>query len=519
MSSQGRDFLKLGGIIAVAFVAGLLFATGLGLPRPGQAEAAHAVNIVTGPRAPLKTVDGVVPSFADIAERVRPSVVYVQVQKTERAQQMPIPPEFRDLVPFHFRQGPSRPQIVEGSGSGFIVSEDGYVLTNNHVVAGADRVRVTLLDNREYDARVIGRDPRTDVAVIKIDAHHLTPLPFGNSDDARIGDWVLAIGNPLNLTFTVTAGIVSAKGRGLAGLGDPTDSYQIQDFIQTDAAINPGNSGGPLVNLQGEVIGINAAIASQTGFYAGYGFAVPIDLARKVMDDLIATGKVQRAVLGVAIKDITPEDAEFVGLSQIKGVVVESFSGANSPAKAAGIQPGDVIIALDDTAIDHVAQLQTMVGFKRPGEVVHVTIVRSHGARQTLDVRLTSADADSTEVASANSGSDKPAAAATEASTKLGITLEDMTPDIVREAGLSDDQRGPVVTDVEEGGPSWEGKLLDADNGGSPDVILWVNTTRVHTKTEFFRAMHDVKSGEVITLRVVNLSSGLPSRVVRIRAR
>ncbi len=516
MSSKGRDFMKLGGIVAVAFIAGLLFASGIGLPRPSQAEARHPVNIVTGPRAPLRTVDGVVPSFADIAERVRPSVVYVTVQKTEQSPNVQIPPEFRDF--FHF-QGPRGPRVVEGSGSGFIVSQDGYILTNNHVVAGADKVKVTLLDARQFDARVVGRDPRTDVAVIKIAADHLTPLAFGNSDDARIGDWVLAIGNPLNLQFTVTAGIVSAKARGLQGLGDDTDRYQIQDFIQTDAAINPGNSGGPLVNLQGEVIGINAAIASQTGFYAGYGFAVPINLARKVMDDLIATGRVQRAALGVAIQGITPEDAEAVGLSQIKGVVVENFSGTNSPAKAAGIQPGDVIVALNDTAIDHVAQLQTMVGFKRPGEIVHVTVVRSHGQRQNFDVRLTSADADSTQVASASGGRTKPSPVATEASTKLGVTLEDLTPDIVREAGLSEDQRGPVVTDVEEGGPSWDGKLLAASSGGGPDVILWVNTTRVHTKADFFRAIRDVKSGEVVTLRVVNLSSGLPMRVVRIRVR
>jgi serine protease Do len=357
------------------------------------------------------------------------------------------------------------------------------------------------------------------VAVIKIDADHLTPLAFGNSDGARIGDWVLAIGNPLNLQFTVTAGIVSAKGRGLQGLGDENDRYQIQDFIQTDAAINPGNSGGPLVDLQGQVIGINAAIASQTGFYAGYGFAVPINLARRVMDDLIATGKVQRAALGVAIQPISPEDADAVGLSEIKGVVVENFSGSASPAKAAGIQPGDVIVALNDTAIDHVAQLQTMVGFKRPGEIVRVTVVRSHGVRQTFDVRLTSADADSAQLASASGGREKPAAATTEASTKLGITLEDMTPDIVREAGLSEDQRGPVVADVEQGGPSWDGKLVAANSGSGPDVILWVNATRVHNKAEALHALHDVKSGEVVTLRVVNLSSGLPMRVVRIRVR
>jgi serine protease Do len=515
MSSKGRDFMKLGGIIAIAFVAGLLFASGLGLPRPGQAEAAHPINIVTGPRAPLKTTDGVVPTFADIAERVRPSVVYVTIQKTERAPNVQIPPEFRDF--FHF-QGPSGPRIVQGSGSGFIVSQDGYILTNNHVVAGADKVTVTLLDNREFNARVIGRDPRTDVAVIKIDANHLTPIAFGNSDDARIGDWVLAIGNPLNLQFTVTAGIVSAKGRGLQGLGDENDRYQIQDFIQTDAAINPGNSGGPLVNLQGEVIGINAAIASQTGFYAGYGFAVPINLARKVMDDLIATGRVQRAALGIAIKAITPEDAEAVGLKEIQGVVVNDFSGPNSPAKAAGIQPGDVIVALNDTAVDHVAQLQTMVGFKRPGDVVRVTIVRSHGVRQTYDVRLTSADTGSTQVASNTAGGEQPASATTDASTKLGVTVEDLTPDIVRQAGLSAEQRGPVVSNVEEGGPSWDGKLYAPNNGG-PDVILWVDGTRVRTRAEFLHSIHDLKTGDIVTLRVENLSQGLPMRVVRIRAR
>jgi serine protease Do len=518
MSSKGRDFMKLGGIVAVAFVAGLVFASGLGLPRPGQAEARRPLlSIASGPRTTGRTVDAF-PSFADIAERVRPSVVYVTIQRTERAPTMTLPPEFQDLVPFHFRQGPSQPHIREGSGSGFIVSPDGYILTNNHVVADADKVRVTLLDNREFDARVVGRDPRTDVAVIKINASHLTPIAFGNSDAARIGDWVLAIGNPLGFTFTVTAGIVSAKGRPLQGLSDDSDRYRIQDFIQTDAAINPGNSGGPLVDLEGEVIGINAAIASSTGFYAGYGFAVPINLARRVMDDLIATGRVQRAALGIAIKEITPEDAEAVGLSDIHGVVVNDFAGSNSPAKAAGIQPGDVIVAVNDTAVDHGAQLQTMVGFKRPGEVVRVTVVRSHGQRQTFDVRLTAADADSTQVASASGRREKAAPAMNDASSKLGIQLEDMTPEVVRQAGLSEDKRGPIVSDLEEGGPSWNGKLA-SPSYTAPDVILSVNGTRVHNKTEFLRTIHGVRSGQVVTLQVVNLSAGLQTRIVRIRAR
>jgi len=236
--------------------------------------------------------------------------------------------------------------VEQGTGSGFIVSSDGYILTNNHVVAGADRVMVRLYDKREFTAKVVGSDPATDVAVIKIDARDLPAVSLGNSDSTRVGEWVLAIGNPLGeaFTFTVTAGIVSAKGRLLNGLQQ--SRYAIQDFIQTDAAINPGNSGGPLVNVRGDVIGINAAIASETGFYSGYGFAIPINLAHTVMEQLIKTGHVERAVMGVAIREVQPEDADAVGLKEISGVVVNSYTGDDSPAKRAGIQPGDVIVAL-----------------------------------------------------------------------------------------------------------------------------------------------------------------------------
>jgi len=517
MSSRGRDLLKLGGIVAIAFVAGLTFASALNLPRPGQAESMRGLHyVVAPPSTGTKTMDGVLPSFADIAERVRPSVVYVQTQEKVDASAHP------DMPPgFQFFFGPQDPhgrsQIRQGSGSGFIVSQDGYILTNNHVVADADRVKVTLLDNREFDARVVGRDPATDVAVIKINASGLTPLPLGNSDAPRVGDWVLAVGNPLNFTFTVTAGIVSAKGRGLAGLQDPSDRYQIQDFIQTDAAINPGNSGGPLVNLQGEVIGINAAIASQTGYYEGYGFAVPINLARKVMDDLIATGHVQRAILGVSIGQVRPEDAEAVGLKSVRGVMIEDFSGTNSPAKAAGLQPGDVIIALNDTTIDHVAQLQTMVGFKHPGEIVHVQAVRSGGQARTYDVRLAAAGDDTAQVASAGGGRDNAAAPANEASTKLGITVESLSADDVRH--VATDARGPVVTDVAEDGPAFQ-RIFPPSPGGGADVILDVNGTRVRTVEEFQRVVHGLQPGQIATLIVANVGGNpVTRRVEHIRVR
>ncbi|MBI4541933.1 MAG: Do family serine endopeptidase [Gemmatimonadetes bacterium] len=508
--------MKLSAIIAVAFALGLAFASGLDLPRPGVAQQARpTTEAPASGAAPTRIADGPLPSFATIVDRVNPAVVFVRTDRRERATapMRGVPPEFDD---FFRRFQPPVPRYREGSGSGFIVSQDGYILTNNHVVAGADHVWVKLLDNREFEARVVGRDPNTDVAVIKIDATRLPAAAFGNSDQTRIGDWVLAIGNPLGFTFTVTAGIVSAKGRTLEGLRDPDQRYTIQDFIQTDAAINPGNSGGPLVNLQGEVVGINSAIASQTGLYSGYGFAIPINLARRVMDDLIATGHVSRAILGISIREITPEDAEYVGLREIRGVVVNEFPAGNSPARSAGIQPGDVIVALNDSAVAHVSQLQQMVGFRRPGEVVRVQVVRQRGERRTFEVRLAAADDDRGEVARADRGRDKPAAAPSEMEGRLGLQVEPLPTELARRARLSEDQRGVLVTDVEEGGPSW-GRIAAPQNGG-PEVILWINQERVRSYEDFQRAVRAARRGEVVQLRVLNLASG-QTRIVRIRAR
>ena len=252
-----------------------------------------------------------------------------------------IPPGMQDF----FNDVPERPSVQEASGSGFIVSKEGYILTNNHVVTGedhntvADKIIVQLLDHRRFTAQVVGHDPTTDIAVIKIDGHNLPTIPLGDDDKARVGEWVLAIGNPLGLDFTVTAGIVSAKGRSLPGLLGDGNRYAISDLLQTDAAINPGNSGGPLVNSQGEVIGVNSAIASQTGYYSGYGFAIPITLAKKVMDDLIAHGHVRFGVLGVAIGEVDADAAAVAGMQDIHGALVSSFvpDNDNNPAKHAGV--------------------------------------------------------------------------------------------------------------------------------------------------------------------------------------
>jgi len=410
-------------------------------------------------------------AFATIAARVRPSVVYITAKEAprpaekrgrENPQLQGLPPEMR-----RFFQMPGMPGGDDGedaprggtaSGSGFIVSPDGYILTNNHVVEGASKVTVRLLDRRELPARVIGRDPATDVAVLKIDATGLTPAPFGNSDASRVGEWVLAVGNPLgeNLTFTVTQGIISAKGRALNLPGRNESS--IQDFIQTDAAINPGNSGGPLVNVKGEVIGINSAIASPTGYNAGYVFAVPINLARAVMDQIVKTGRVERAALGITARDATSEDATYAGLPRIAGVVVQDFASANAPARRAGIEPGDVIVAVDGKPVEYVAQFQEAVAFYKPGDVVSVDIVRKGGQRLTRRItleRVESTDAQNgDEHARANDGDDNEDVAGAMSLPSLGVSVASSDDAASGGARLPSDVRGAVVVDVSDTGPA-----------------------------------------------------------------
>src|SRR5947207_3137190 len=524
MSVRTRDWLKFGTLVAIAFVFGLAFASTLNLPKQTSAAAsivspqpAAAVAATPIPQPSLKATADLGDAFVGIADRVRPEVVFIRSQHVERAQDQRLPPGFEDFFP-NLRR---RPQVEQGSGSGFIGSPDGYILTNNHVVAGADKVTVKLYDKREFTAKVVGTDPNTDVAVIKIDAQNLPAVQYGNSDSARVGEWVLAIGNPLEFNFTVTAGIVSAKGRVLYGLQQ--SHYAIQDFIQTDAAINPGNSGGPLVNIRGQVIGINAAIASQTGLYEGYGFAIPINLARTVMDQLVKTGHVERAVMGVQITDADENDAAAVGLKQITGVGVRSYSDDDSPAKKAGIQLGDVIVALDGQPIDNTPQLQQKVAFKKPGESVEITVLRQGGERKTITVRLARApsEADS-EVASAGA---KPKGEASTKEEMLGISVQPLTRDDAQNPRLKPViQRGGglVITDVAPDGPAFQ-RLRAADDPGGPDIVVAVNGVPTHTRAALGEALRKVKPGDVVTLQVLtrtrDTSDGWLGEVVRIRAR
>ena len=315
---------------------------------------------------------------------------------------------------------------------------------------GSDQVTVRLLDRREFKAKIVGTDPNTDLAVLKIDAKNLVPAPLGKSGAARVGEWVLAVGNPLgdNLTFTVTSGIISAKGRSLALPGQSDRS--IQDFIQTDAAINPGNSGGPLVSVRGEVIGVNSAIASQTGFYSGYGFAIPIDLARRVMDQIIAGGRVNRVAMGVSVQNATANDAEYVGLPEIRGVLVQDFS-EGSPARKAGIEAGDIIVSVDGKPVEYVGQLQQQIAFRKPGEKVKVEVARKGGVRKTFEVRLQEVAAPRETAAGGRGPANDAADSSDEAAADidlLGLTVQPVDQDAVQQFELEPEQRGLMVTGV-----------------------------------------------------------------------
>ena len=521
MSDRSLNWLKFGALVSLAFVLGLFFAGLLDLPRNTQAQDGTGTPVIPTQTSAAGHIPGAQPlsdlsdAFAAVVETVRPSVVFITSKRTAT-------PSMTRQVPPGFEQffGPQGPQRQEGSGSGFIVSPDGYILTNNHVVDGADKVEVQLLDHRRFEAKVVGTDPLTDLAVIKIDAKNLPAAALGQSEAVRVGEWVLAVGNPLgeNLMFTVTSGIVSAKGRGRLALPG-TRNTSIQDFIQTDAAINPGNSGGPLLNVRGEVIGVNSAIASQTGTYVGYGFAIPIDLARHVMEQIVANGKVQRAALGVQVIDATAEDAEYVGLKQIRGVMVSGFTSTTSPAKRAGLEEGDVILSIDGKPMEYTAQLQQEVGFRRPGESVKVEVARKGGIRKTLEVRLVAQES-TPEVAAAATTTPSEEAAGGSLINDVGITVEPVSPDWIRELDLQPNFRGLVVRELQPDGPA-EGRLQGLASQ-SPDIIVAVENTPVRTEMDLRNALKSVGAGGVVTLTVYNpgLPDGTPGRrAVRLRIR
>jgi serine protease Do len=386
---KNMNVKKVLGVLAIAIVGGLvalgvnkLFSSG----SENQTFQDHQNAKFT---LAEKLADAPNLDFVSVAEVATPAVVHIKTTMKEVAggsQQFRSP--FED-----FFNGPMMPQQrgpQQATGSGVIIKKNGYIVTNNHVVENASKVEVVLDDKRTYIAEVMGTDPETDLALLKIEEDDLPFLNLGNSDALRVGEWVVAVGNPFNLTSTVTAGIVSAKGRNINLIREKGGDYAIENFIQTDAAVNPGNSGGALVNTAGELIGINTAIASQTGSFSGYSFAIPINLAKKIIKDLSDYGEVKRAILGVRIQDITQELADEKGLKDLNGVYIPSVAEGGAADKA-GIKDGDVIIKINDIAVNKSSSLQEQISKYSPGEKVKIKLLRN-GKEKEVEATLLSKD-------------------------------------------------------------------------------------------------------------------------------
>ncbi len=359
-------------VVASAFVAVWTYSTFFDKPDVVTVKEKQAIKYASLP-APAPA-QGSLPDLTYAAEKSIHAVVHIATQSMRGGSWSTGNPFFDEFFGMQHQQ----PQIAQGFGSGVILTDDGYIVTNNHVVEDAEKIKVILNDNREFEARLIGTDPSTDIALLKIDAEDLEYLTFGNSDNLKLGEWVLAVGNPFNLTSTVTAGIISARGRNLRM---NQDRMAIESYLQTDAAVNPGNSGGALVNQRGELVGINSAIASRTGSYTGYSFAVPATIAKKVVADLKEFGEVQRALLGVSINDVNAELADKLGLDNVEGVYVGALT-ENGAAVDAGIEEEDVIISVDNTKVKNTAELQEAISQHRPGDEVEIMVIRDNKKKQ-----------------------------------------------------------------------------------------------------------------------------------------
>ncbi len=414
-----------------------------------------------------------------LAKALRPTVVNISTTQQVPERRSPFSfrgprggeeDPFQEFMRRFFGEGPGgRPRPpAQSLGSGFIIHPDGLIVTNNHVVENATDIKVKLEDGKEFKATVVGRDPKTDLALIKIDAKNLPAAPFGDSDKLEVGEPVMAIGNPFGLDATVTTGIVSAKGRHI-------NEGPYDDFIQTDASINRGNSGGPLINLNGEVVGINTAIFSPTGGSVGIGFATPINQAKSILPHLQAKGSVTRAWLGVSIQPVTPEIAKTLSLPEAKGALVAEVL-ADSPAQKAGMKQGDVIVEFDGKGVKTSSELPRIVAATPVGKTVNVKVLRD-GKETALQATL--AELDDQRVASARSGGGGQARA------KLGMALQDLTPDLAQSLGLKD-TRGVVVSQIEPGSPA------DAAGLQVGDVILEVNRAKVKNLKEAQQALDKI---------------------------
>jgi serine protease Do len=480
MSFNLKTKAALAAIAALCFVAGAVITGVLDLTPWGAAESQ--------PSSDLEALRRIGQGFSQVVEEVSPSVVNIRVSKEVKASGQPFggsPFEFFGENPFgqFFEMPEGGGYLEQGSASGVIVSADGYILTNSHVISGVDEITVVMADGEQYDAEVVGSDPQSDVAVIKVDAKDLPAAKLGDSDKIEVGEWVLAVGNPFELQNTVTAGIISARGRsGISPM--PTSSYE--DFIQTDAAINPGNSGGPLVNLDGEVIGINTAIATRTGGNIGIGFAIPINMAKQIMEQLIDTGKVTRGWLGVIIQNITPELKDEFGLKTAEGALVGDVD-KDGPAKKAGVRRGDVIVEYRGEKVKDINQLRNLVAATEVGTMAEVKVNRD-GKLKTLRVKIGELPGREVALGRQDGGGFEG---------ESGFEVTNLSPSLRNQLDLPEGQGGVVVTKVDRTSDAYQKGLRKGD------VVIEVNRQEISDVGDFNRVMSGVSGGGRVLLVVI----------------
>jgi|Deesub1362A_J573_1020465.scaffolds.fasta_scaffold00268_25 serine protease Do len=462
--------------IALAFtVIGLILGFALSSNFDLQTKA-YTRNVEVSENA-VEVLSKVDEAMVKVVAAVRPAVVNISTTRKIRIRGLQGPflddPFFRRFFGDDFYRWFDQPRerMTTSLGSGVIVDEKGYILTNNHVIKDADEINVTLYDEREFKGEVIGTDPKTDLAVIKIDADNLPTIPWGDSDKLQVGETVLAIGSPYGLSQTVTSGIVSAKGRANVRIAD------YEDFIQTDAAINPGNSGGPLINIKGELVGINTAIFSTTGGYQGIGFAIPSNMAKTVLESLIKEGRVIRGWLGVTIQPVTKELAEQFKLKDEKGVLISDVL-ENSPAEKAGLKRGDIVIEYEGKEVEDPINLRNMVAGTPPGKKVKIKVIRE-GKEKTITVTIEELSEEEKGLLGAYDN------------VLRGVHVQDVTPELRRSLGIPRRLRGVIVTDTEEGSPLRRG-----------DLIMEINRQRITSVKDYDRVVSKIRRGSDVLLLI-----------------
>ena len=498
-STSPQRAISVAALLVGAVIAGMVLTGGLGITPDGNAArltpAAATTAATTAARADAPSGPCTVcPDFASLADKVVPAVI--SVYTTDVVSQREMRQYHRNMDPFEFFFGPQfgpgqqEPQERRGAGSGFFISADGLALTNNHVVAGADKIKVQLADNTELPATIVGRDPATDIALIKVEGKGtFHALPLGDSHALKVGAWVMAVGNPLNMDHTVTVGVVSAKGRTLGLL--PETSFE--NYIQTDAAINLGNSGGPLVNLAGEVVGINSAINAAG---QNLGFAVPINTAKMILPQLEKKGRVVRGYLGVFISNVTQKDQKSFGLPAREGALVQDVE-QDGPADKAGLKAGDDIVTLDGSPVKTTRDLIDRVSMVPPGGKVKLGVIRNG---KTVDVTVTVGERPATE-----GQQQTPETGEKSPTDRLGLQIDDITPRTRRQLQLPDDVQGVVITDVRNLSPADEANLQEGM------VITSVNGVKVTSSNEVKRELAKIASGALVRLYVYVPQAGRSS--------